>query len=132
CTLRLQPFQVIGPEVNDLLVVLRSTQDGLDKGTLRNLGGSSWPETNWPVAASQRWPGIVHPLALDVSDLLLAYTETGRDVLPGLDHAHGVVLGVHQTQDPFLALVLGQWSVDHGGMPPSGRRLAEAVDAMPG
>src|SRR6516164_7726535 len=72
-------------------------------------------------AVSQRWPAVVQPFALDVSDLLLAYSETGRDVLPGLNHAHVVVLGVHQGHEHFLALVLGQGSVDHGGMP-SGER----------
>ena len=78
-------------------------------------------------AVSQRWPAVVQPLALDVSDLLLAYSETGRDVLPGLNHAHVMVLGVHQGQEHFLALVLGQGSVDHAGMPSSGRGLAGAV-----
>jgi hypothetical protein len=56
---------------------------------------------------SERGPSVVQPFALDVPDLLLAHAETNRYVLPGLLHAHVVVLGVYQGQEQYLALVLG-------------------------
>jgi hypothetical protein len=51
----------------------------------------------------------LQPFALDVPDLLLAYAETNRYVLPGLLHAHVVVLGVYHAAASSFSATLGSF-----------------------
>ena len=54
---------------------------------------------------------VVHAFPLDLPDLAFAHAEALHHQPSGLRHVHLVVLGVHESEEDFLAVVFGKLRV---------------------
>ena len=55
---------------------------------------------------------VFHAFPLDLPDLAFAHAEALDHQPSGLSHVHLVILGVHESEEDFLAAIFGKLLVD--------------------